>query len=294
MALFSLLTKELRSRMRRERTVWLLVIYIMILGLAGWIVVQTRSYTAPSGDGLNTTGTVLYYTLAILQILLIVFITPAFTATAINSEKERQTYDLLLCSQLSGLQLATGKLIAGLISALFLIAASIPLFSMLLFFGGIDPLSLLVVLVIYTVTALLIGSGGLLCSIILPRPALSTALAYVINLLWLGSPLIALYLWPAFTHRSLSMRATAFLISWSPVAAVTTVPASAGQLGILDFGNHVTIPLWIGYSCISLLLAAIFFIVSFELARPNAISVFARKVKRQASLPTSTKAALRA
>ncbi|MBO0794439.1 MAG: ABC transporter permease, partial [Ktedonobacteraceae bacterium] len=118
--------------MRRERTIWLMIIYVLLLGAAGWLVVQTTSNT-PYQPGSSITGTTLYYTLAILQFVLIIFITPAFTATAINGEKERQTFDLLLCSRLSSLALVTGKLVAGMVNALLLIASSVPLFSLLLF-----------------------------------------------------------------------------------------------------------------------------------------------------------------
>jgi len=67
----------------------------------------------------------------------------------INGEKERQTFDMLICSRLSPAALIGGKLLSGLINALLLIASSIPLFSLVFFFGGISPLQAFEALVIF-------------------------------------------------------------------------------------------------------------------------------------------------
>ncbi|HYU72023.1 MAG TPA: ABC transporter permease subunit, partial [Ktedonobacteraceae bacterium] len=133
----ALLTKELRLRLRRERTIWVIIIYLLVMGLLGFIFIsESGSYNAYT---LSILGRELYTLLASVQLFLITFITPAFTSTAINGEKERQTFDLLLSSQLSSFALIAGKLVAGLANALLLIAASAPLFSLVFFFGGVGP-----------------------------------------------------------------------------------------------------------------------------------------------------------
>src|SRR5438045_1654921 len=133
----ALLTKELRLRLRRERTIWVIIIYLLVMGLLGFIFIsESGSYNAYT---LSILGRELYTLLASVQLFLIIFITPAFTSTAINGEKERQTFDLLLCSQLSSFALIAGKLAAGLANALLLIAASVPLFSLVFFFCGVGP-----------------------------------------------------------------------------------------------------------------------------------------------------------
>ncbi|MBE3560364.1 MAG: ABC transporter permease subunit [Ktedonobacteraceae bacterium] len=267
MSFLALLTKELRSRMRRERTVWLMVVYIALLGLAGWLVLQTANVPATSNT-LSMVGGILYYVLAMLQLFLIIFITPAFTATAVNGEKERQTFDLLLCSQLTGLGLIAGKLLAGMVNALLLIASSVPLFSLLLFFGGVSPTQLLAVLLIYIVTTLFIGNLGLFSSVIIKRPAISTALTYVITLFWLGFPLAISTLWYPLTRRSPTSSELFFILAWNPFAAVVSLDPSTGSSMLLRISNTLSLPLWIGYTVIDLAIAIIFFIVSAALARP--------------------------
>ncbi|HTI13410.1 MAG TPA: ABC transporter permease [Dictyobacter sp.] len=192
MTFFALLTKELRLSLRRERTVWLIVAYILLLSFLGGLVVVESDVSSTNVGTISwsSTGIILYTVLLLVQLFLILFITPAFTSTAINGEKERQTFDLLLCSHLSPSTLIIGKLIAGLLNTLLLIAASIPLFSLVFFFGGVSPVETLEAFTIYFFTAITISMVGLFFSIIITRPAISTAITYMSVLLWLVLPLI--------------------------------------------------------------------------------------------------------
>lgn len=204
MTFLSLLTKEMRLRMRRERTIWIVIAYILFMGLLGWFAINSYSSTAMynnnSNSALSSAGIILYYLLSQLQLFLIIFITPSFTATAINGEKERQTFDLLLCSRLSPFSLLSGKLLAGLANALLLVAASAPLFSLVFFFGGVGPANIAEALVVFVATALLTGTLGLFCSTVFQRPAISTAVAYMFCLLWIGLPILVPALTPNPTN----------------------------------------------------------------------------------------------
>jgi ABC-type transport system involved in multi-copper enzyme maturation permease subunit len=292
MTFFSLLTKEMRLRLRRERTIWVIVCYLLLMAFLGWISISgysnnDNSYGSAdlSGVGLN-----LYYLLSLLQLFLIVFITPAFTATAINGEKERQTFDLLMCSRLSPLSLMGGKLLAGLTNAILLVAASIPLFSLVFFFGGVSPTQAMSALVVYIVTVVLVGTFALLCSTLFTRPVVSTVMAYVLSIFWIALPLLYNYILLSSSNVRLlqmlpdRMRLLAF---WNPVTALSsTYPAnnswfsnystgSAGNsygygLSMLSsafgygnvtpylWGNWQVAP-WIIYSIVSLLVALIMF-----------------------------------
>src|SRR5215813_13854099 len=101
----AILVKEMRLRMRRERTIWTLVLYVLLLGVLGWFSLNNSFASLPTINQWSSVGYNLYHLLTAVQILLILFITPAFTATAINSEKERQTYEMLICSRISSLSL---------------------------------------------------------------------------------------------------------------------------------------------------------------------------------------------
>ncbi len=292
MTFLALLTKELRLSLRRERTVWVIIAYILLMGLLGWFSLNAFSSSSTvNGQGLSTIGLNLYYILSIVQLFLLIFITPAFTSTTVNGEKERQTFDMLLCSQLSSLSLVSGKLLAGLTNALLLIAASVPLFSLVFFFGGISPAQLLIALVIYVVTTIMIGTFGLFCSTIFRRPAASTAIAYMSALAWLVLPLIFFYIIlisdSFLANRLASGNSPSIMFIWNPVyILITTFPFEA-TLGGYHFANLNIAP-WIAYTCISIIAALAFFLLSLWTVKPNPLGRLPRARKTSSSAEQHT------
>lgn len=270
MTFLALLTKELRLRMRRERTIWVIIIYILLMGLLGWFFISRFSNANGFGPySLSQTGSNLYILLSQVQLFLIMFVTPAFTATAVNGEKERQTFDLLLCSRLSAFSLVAGKLVAGLLNALLLIAASIPLFSLVFFFGGVSPSQVASALLIFIVTALMVGTFGLFCSTIVQRPAVSTAITYMSGIVWLIMPLIIYVILLASGGYQGSSQLPVLFI-WNPVVAlVSTYPV--GTTLFYTVGKTHISP-WIAYTLFNLIATIIFFAVSMATVKPNPAS----------------------
>ena len=83
-------------------------------------------------------GGILYFMFAMLQLTLMLFFAPLFTAAAVSYEKDRRTFTLLLMTDLSDLEIVLGKLVAGLLNIFMILAASIGLVSLCAFFGGIS------------------------------------------------------------------------------------------------------------------------------------------------------------
>lgn len=270
MIFLALLTKELRSRMRRERTIWVLIIYVLLMCVPGLLLISRMSdYSNYSSDGFSALGTYLYILLSMIQLFLILFITPAYTSTTVNGEKERQTYDLLLCSQLTSLSLVGGKLVAGIVNALLLVAASIPLFSLVFFFGGVSPLQILLAMLIYTVTALLSGTYGLFCSTVFNRPALSTAITYVTGIVWIIVPPLSAYLWYLTNLQSQPSASTLKLFfAWNPIMALVSSYPTGGGIPVIALGN-ITIAAWQAYILISLAATVFFFVLSLWTVKPS-------------------------
>ena len=270
MTFLALLTKELRLRMRRERTIWVIIVYILLMGLLGWFFINSFN----NGYGYNpynlsNMGTQLYTLLAMVQLFLILFITPAFTSTAMNGERERQTYDLLLCSRLSSFSLVSGKLVAGLANALLLIAASAPLFSLVFFFGGISPTQVLTALLVFVVTTFMVGTFGLFCSTVFKRAAISTAVAYMCGLLWLTIPLV-IYFILLISNSLRSGFQQSVLFIWNPIVALTSTYAP-GTSSLIMVGKLYMIP-WVAYSVLCAIATLVFFLLSMLTAKPHPIS----------------------
>ena len=279
MTFSALLTKELRSRLRRERSIWLIIAYLSVLGLLGFVfLVRANAFSGGSRVYLlSQTGAQLYALLSFVQLAWVVFIAPAFTSTSINGEKERQTFDLLLCSKLSAFSLLTGKLIAGLANVLLLIAASIPIFSLVFFFGGVAPSQVFEMLLICVMTAIVAGTFGLFCSTVFQRPNVSTAIAYGFCVLWMFAYWVVYYLINSGTPPG-NPRAIGWvqvLNAWNPIAALNSI-LSGGQVGV---GGGVGVSMftffrlhlapWLAFTLVSLVVAVILFLLSSAFVKPD-------------------------
>jgi len=273
MTFTALLIKELRLRLRRERFVWLIIVYLLVMGLLGFGFLQRANAFSGGYQGylLSQIGAQLYALLSFIQLFLIVFIAPAFTATAINGEKERQTFDLLLCSKLSAFSLLAGKLIAGLVNALLLIAASIPLFSLVFFFGGVSPAQVFSTLVIFVMTAVVVGTFGLFCSTLLRRTTVSTAAAYIFCALWLFAyPVISiLTLGSSLPSNSRWYIWIQWLNAWNPISALNSA-VSSGQGGVGSFYLfRLHLAPWVAFTLVSLMVTVILFLLSIVFFKPD-------------------------
>jgi ABC-2 type transport system permease protein len=275
MTFTALLTKELRLRLRRERFVWLLITYLLVMGLLGFGFLQRANVFSGGYQGylLSQIGAQLYALLSFIQLFLIVFIAPAFTATAINGEKERQTFDLLLCSKLSAFSLLAGKLIAGLVNVLLLIAASIPLFSLVFFFGGVSPLQVFITLIIFITTAIVAGTFSLFCSTVVHRPTASTAAAYTFCAFWLFAyPVISiLTLGTAIPSNSRWYTWIEWLNAWNPISALNSAVSSGlgTSSNFYVFRAHLT-P-WVAFTLVSLVVTIILFLFSMVFVKPDPV-----------------------
>ncbi len=275
MTFFALLTKEMRLRMRQERTVWVLIIYVLLLGLLGWFYLSrsTSNGSSISYDW-NAIGTTLYQLLTLIQIVLTIFITPAFTSGAVNAEKELKTYDMLLCSQISSFSLVAGKLIAGLSNVLLLIIATIPLFSLVFFFGGFTPLHILQDLAVFVITAAMIASFALLCSTLFAKRSVSTAIAYMAVLLWLIVPFIYVYFVPVpmVRDQQIDQQYILNVLVWNPLVILSL---NGGLFSYLS-GNYIfagiQIVPWIAYVGFSAVATLLFFLLSLCFVKPYLLS----------------------
>lgn len=170
------LSKEFRLRMRSARTPWMLSFYLLVMGG----IVLTYIYLQTAGGGyFNPEGSrILFMMLSALQLVFIGFVTPGLTAGLISGERERQTLAVLLTTNLSAASIVISKLVAALSFMTLLIVSTMPLYAIVLLFGGVSPLQFVQIFGFYFVAMFFIGSVGLLYSILVKRTGVATVLAY--------------------------------------------------------------------------------------------------------------------
>jgi hypothetical protein len=185
--------KELRGRMRGMRAFVVITVY---LGLMSAVTVLIYLISTPLTKGQSAAvtgdlGRTLFAWVVGIELLLIIFIAPAFTSGAITGERERKTYDLLQTTLLPSASFVVGKLESSLSYILLLLLAAIPLQSIAFLFGGVSELELVMAFVILVVTAVALGTVGLYFSSSVDRTLTASVRAYTVALvITFGIPLI--------------------------------------------------------------------------------------------------------
>ena len=103
-------------------------------------------------------GTNIFERVAYGQVILICLLSPLFMAGALAAERSARTYDILLTTPLTNLQIVLGTLMGRLFFVLALLASGIPLFAVLLIFGGVPIGSVFLAFATAALTALLVGA----------------------------------------------------------------------------------------------------------------------------------------
>lgn len=171
--------KELRGRMRGARAFVVLTVYLTLMSAFSLLIyLAYRSTIGGASSAAGEIGRVLFVGVVGIELILIVFIAPAFTAGAITGERERQTYDLLRTTLLSTASFVFGKLESALGYIFLLLLAGIPLQSLAFLFGGVSEIELLLAFVILAVTAIALGTIGLYFSALNERTLTASTRAY--------------------------------------------------------------------------------------------------------------------
>lgn len=234
-----IIVREVRTRMRGARPYVILTAFLVLLAMAGVGIYQLMLQQARFGGMLLSAqvGQALFRGLAFVQILLIVFLAPSMTSGAISGEREQLTYDMLMATPLRPAQILWGKLVAALSYLFLLIFAAVPIFSVVLVFGGVELRALLKVLALLVATTVFFGAIGMFCSALGRRTARATTVAYTLVLLLVGVPVLVASVWPQFAMPpgQLAPPQLTYLNPFSALVSVTTI-APAGDPAMPFFG----------------------------------------------------------
>ena len=202
-----IVAKEYRTRMRTWRSPLAITIYIVLLGGVGWAVFSALAFTQsgtgnPSGSG--GMGSQLFVFLVLFQVALLAFITPALTAGAISGERERQTIDLLFVTPIPPFSIIWGKLLASMSFIVLLLVISVPLFSLVFLFGGIELDQVAESFLVAAVTAMTLGFVGVAFSTLFRRTLAATVAAYGAAFVLLVGTLVYGLLFPTVVDANAS------------------------------------------------------------------------------------------
>lgn len=161
------LGRELRERFRSRRAPIFVTLWVVGIGLIGYLVYVLAQSVARSGFGLGQgvaagfMGRFIFESMMLLLMTGVVMIVPGLTALTIVGEKERQTFHLLQVTQLSPLQIVLGKLWSSMSYFVLLLLAVAPVAGIPLLFGGVRLRDVFVSLGMLLLTAVTFGSIGI-------------------------------------------------------------------------------------------------------------------------------------
>lgn len=133
------LMKELKLRFRTFKSFSGLMFYlaVLIIFVSGFLLIFTQFST--SGFFVPSNSFTMFSVLSVLQMALVMFITPGLTAGAISTEREKQTLNILLTTTQSSSQIIIGKLLSSVAFLILMLIAGPPLYSIVFLFGGVSP-----------------------------------------------------------------------------------------------------------------------------------------------------------
>jgi ABC-type transport system involved in multi-copper enzyme maturation permease subunit len=238
-----IVAKEYRSRMRTWRSPVAMTVYILLLGGLGWAIFSALSFSARSsftGGQAANYGQALFLYLVVFQMVLLAFITPALTAGAISSERERQTIDLLFVTKLPSFSILWGKLLASMSFVLLLLLLSVPIFSLVFLFGGIELDQVAAAFLVTSIAALTLGIIGIACSSAFRRTLPATVCAYGAAFVLLAGTLLFGLLFPTDPDpNSTTAPAPPAVTYLSPILPLITIGTNGpvGGYGIRNGGG---------------------------------------------------------
>jgi ABC-type transport system involved in multi-copper enzyme maturation permease subunit len=291
--------KELRGRMRGNRAYLVITAYTGLMGL--FAILLYLGYTASISTNVydsssQLVGKVVFGGVVGVELFMVCFIAPAFTAGAISGERERQTYELLRTTLMPARSLVLGKLTSALSFIILLLFIALPVQSLAFLLGGVALEEVLIALVILLATALASGASGIFFSALMRRTLGASVVTYAFALVVVvGVPVVAL-LAAAFTgpylgsifYGGYSPTATEIMIQlllmlglWAlvclnPLAAglITEIMLISGEHNAFTMttttagGQSITLPVpWIPYTLICLFFSLITILLSIQLVR---------------------------
>jgi ABC-2 type transport system permease protein len=292
-----LLIKELRGRMRGARAFVVLTVYLLLLSCFTSIiyyayVVGERG--SGGGPELAYLGRVIFASVVLIEVFMVTFITPAFTAGAISGERERQTYEMLRATLLPARKLVGGKLTSALTYMFLLILAAVPLESLAFVLGGVVAEELALALVVLVIAAFFFAAVGLFFSSVARTTLVSTVLTYATALLLtIGLPLLLLIFaglivdpimygygssQPSWVWEAVLMYSIIFLASISPITTAIATKVILDEEGAIlyfwyeiDSAHRILIPSsWVVCTVVYLVLGALLLLVAVLWVRRQA------------------------
>jgi len=150
---------------KRAQHLWARAGYLLILL---FVMLATQLAQGDTGDSLAErakTSTRVFELISILQLAMMCFLAPVFTAGAITQERDAETFNVLLTTPLTNAQIVLGSLLSRLFFVIMLLLSGLPIFCITMLYGGVTSRQIFLSFGIAGCTAVATGSLAILTSV---------------------------------------------------------------------------------------------------------------------------------
>lgn len=151
---------------RRMRHLYIRSAYlaVLIIGLLWMLLISTQQSTLDYRQ-LALAGATSFTRIAYLQVFLICVLSPVFMGGAIAQEASPRSWEVLLTTPMTAMEIVLGNLFGRLFFVLALLAASLPLFAITQYFGGVPGEAIFASYLVAGAAALVVGAIAIALSV---------------------------------------------------------------------------------------------------------------------------------
>ncbi len=180
----AVLIKEVQIKSKRVGNSVIILIMNSILALAAIItMIATNSNIVSNYSVENSTFVIYFITVIIIEAVMLFFVTPAVSAGAIASERERQTLDVLLTTNMTPWQIVWGKYWSSIANVLLLVISTLPFLSTVFLFGGVSFFVVIGILLALIASVMYLGAFGVLMSTLIKKTNAASVICYIVLLM---------------------------------------------------------------------------------------------------------------
>jgi len=270
------LIKELRARFRGPRAFAALTSFLMLLAGFAWLwywMQAGRTMFVSVPYGYNPTvdaaevGRAIFAAVAFVELVFMAFVGPALAFNAVSGEVERQTFDLLLATPLSGWAILRGKVGSAMAYVLLLIFSALPVMSLAFLFGGVPAVAVAQAQLTVLVSGLLFVTIGAFYSTVTRRTARSAILSYLTTAaVCVGQSVFIIFFSLFSFHGRIVVggveRIQMLVLETSPLMSMATATGLRGQPMGAGSGPNSAALFWAQATAVHLLAAAMLYVLA--------------------------------
>jgi len=225
-----ILVREMRALLRGRK---FFVSHMLLMTiLAGVLLIAATTAAAGAQKDPAQVGKILFGSFFVGLSVVVIFLVPAFSCTAITTEREGKTLDLLLTTTIRPWEVVWGKLLSALVVILLFMASALPLVTICFLFGGVSPWDLAILYLGVLFSTLVVSSVSLAVSAHCRESKSSVVISYVLTLIIVVlMSVLSVALSAAFLSGGRGAGAIAAVMAgfdWKEQLLITIVPQFVG------------------------------------------------------------------